>query len=414
MDIQAWGKIIMILIYTCLISFVPEMPNYYTFLVNCLGLTLTLFGTILLIWFLTTRPPSQRNLLNRILTLFAMALLLGTFRTFLLSIPACFWNSEFKEFVENHPLVTAGFLSLRCFVLLSTTLVCALSAGRLLLFVKPVLFQKIDPVTGVSVIGSTAVIICMVDITYTLTFFSDMVSLDESMLMVVFKAEMGIEEKAVKPRLNTTLEEIMERNPYNFLPLIQLTVLGAVGLEITKVVYAFTKEYVKLKKATRVLPRASRFQPQQPTTTVRLQILRREQNMFRSESFPSMSQNLTERRTSLPQLGQRKKERKQVKICVDQASTNTSATNLDRKSMKKLKELVRALCLRTANFVYVFGLIGIVSLVVSSFTYSFSPWSVVVQITACRLVSYLLVVLLIFFDKDIYQFLREKISFLPL
>jgi len=413
MDIRAWGKIIMILIYACLISFVPEMPNSYTFLVNCLGLTLTLFGTILLIWFLTTRQPAQRNLLNRILTLFAVALLLGTFRTFLLSIPACFWNSELKVFVENHPLVTAGFLSLRCFVLLSTTLPCALSAGRLLLYVKPVLFQKVDPITGVGVIGSAAVIICMVDITYTLTFFSDMVSLDESMLMVVFKAEMGIEEKVVKPRQNTTLEEITERNPYDFLPLIQLMVLGSVGLEIVKVVYAFTKEYIKLKKATRVLPRASGFQAQLPSTAVRLRILKREQNMFRSESFPSMSRNLNERRTSLPQLGQRKKE-KQVKICVDQASTNTSATNLDRKSMKKLRELVRALCLRTANFVYAFGLIGIISLVVSSFTYSFSPWSVVVQITACRLVSYLLLVLLIFFDKDIYQFFREKFSFLPL
>ena len=147
---------------------------------------------------------------------------------------------------------------------------------------------------------------------------------------------------------------------------------------------------------------------------MKLRIFKREQNLFRSESFPSMSQNLTERRTSLPQLGQRKKESKIVKIVVDKASTNTSVTNLDLKSMKKLKELVRALCLRTSNFVYVFGLIGVISLVVSSYTYSFSPWSVVVQITACRLVSYLLVVLLIFFDKDIYQFSREKFSFLPL
>ena len=158
-----------------------------------LGFTLTLTASVFLIWFLITRPAAQRNLLNRILTLFVSTLLLATIRSFILSIGACFFNSELAALVEAQPVLSAGILSLRCHGVMIMPVMSAISAGRLLMFMDPVIFYLVHAPSGVMMIGFLSVMIGLSDFAYNLTYCWDEVSAEKSILILVFKAELGIQ-----------------------------------------------------------------------------------------------------------------------------------------------------------------------------------------------------------------------------
>ena len=529
------------------------MPSYYTFTVNCIGFSVTLTATILLIWFLVTRPTANVNVLNRMVALYGISLLLGTLRTFSMSVYACFWNSGLQELVKEYPMSTTLFMSLRWSLILSCTVIFSISAGRLLLFVKPVVFQEVSPNIGALVVFIVAMLASLVDMTYTWVFSSRNVSLEKSMHMVVFKAEMGIQQDLVEYDIpnfgrNSTVETAEEKEPYYFLPLMQILIFGSIGLEITKVVYAFTKEYNKLKKANRVKHQVKSpgvIQPQPPlfsiqeesTESVNQPKLNSKVNIENTSDKEGTKRATTEARQvasasstfhpncssngtrinvkeaenkasdatilvqakmlppedinlqkaihgklkenpavvlqtrhlnlgkqlsasvpnrypdkqacgSLPffeiekydPIDEESSEQTEVETFelitedtsqhveedantnkqlntfklsaiggpASQVSAENGSSNLDKKSLKKLKDIIRQLCMRTASLVTVFGLVGVISMVVSSFTYSSFSSSVVIQITMCRLVSYFLVVLLIFFDKDIFEFFMQK------
>jgi len=89
---QTLIKVVCLLVYTGLILLVPGMPNIYTFIINSLGFIITMSASVLLFNFLNTRPPAQKNILNRILVLLILILFAQTIRSFLLSFVACFWN----------------------------------------------------------------------------------------------------------------------------------------------------------------------------------------------------------------------------------------------------------------------------------------------------------------------------------
>ena len=453
MNFDAWLKVFLIVAYTCFIAFVPEMPNYYTFMVNCCGFAVTLSATIFLIWFLGTRPPAQRNVLNRIIALYTMALYLGTLRTFVLSVFACFWNTELQEFVETYPMLTTLLLSLRWSLILSCTFIFAISASRLLLFLKPVVFHRIQPNMGALITSLVAVLASASDIIYTWAFSTRNVSLEKSMHMVVFKTEMGIQRKSsenetanCETNSSTTYKTTDNETPYSFLPWMQILIFGSLILEVTKVVYAFTKEYIKLKKANQVKTTSEYITtnastPQEHNGLKRVKQIQtgKQQELRHSLSLPkiksSSNPKIYTKRVSLPNLHfEEKKSGKnnfntsasasqvppdivftsQVPsdiVITSKIPSEIVSTSLDKKSVKKLKDMVRHLCLRTASLVTVFGLVGVMSMVVSSFTYTTSSWSVVLQITMCRLVSYFLNVLLIFFDKDIFDFYKQKLVF---
>ena len=552
MNFDTWLKVLITLAYACFIAFVPEMPSYYTFTVNCIGFSVTLTATILLIWFLVTRPTANINVLNRMVALYGISLLLGTLRTFSMSVYACFWNSDLQKRVKEYPMSTTLFMSLRWSLILSSFVIFSISAGRLLLFVKPVVFQEVPPNIGALVVFIVAVLASFVDMTYTWVFSTRNVSLEKSMHMVVFKAEMGIKQDLVEYDKanygrNSTVETTEEKEPYYFLPMMQILIFGSLGLEITKVVYAITKEYIKLKKANRVkhqvnspvviqtqppllknamLVRSTEFvkEPKldskinrentsdeentEKATTETQQVgsasttlypncssngttinIKEAENqasgaaiLVQAKILPSKDINLqkaihvkpkenlavvlqarniilgNQQSKSVPNRCQDKqalpffeiekyepieeesseqtevetfelitedtsqqieedantnKQLNTLKLSViggsaSQVSAENGSSNLDKKSIKKLKDIIRQLCMRTASLVTVFGLVGVISMVVSSFTYSSFSGSVVIQITMCRLVSYLLVVLLIFFDKDIFDFLKQK------
>ena len=415
-------KSCLIVAYSLLIAFVPEMPNLYTVGVNFLGFILTLTASVFLIWFLITRPPAQRNLLNRILTLFVSAILLATIRSFFMSIVAYFFESELAALFGAHPMLSAGILSLRCHAVMFFPLMSALSAGRLLLFMNPVVFHLIYPPSGVMIIGFLAVMIGLSDFAYNLVYCSDEVSAEKSIIILVFKAELGIRSTTqgnltAENELNVTTQAENDRKPCSHLPLIHLMILCSIVLEVFKVVYVIFKEYFKMKKAAKVEPQAVAIHQQ--TSTERADQIQEEQTSIpRSESLPrlgpSISLGISQRKNSMPILALEQLVIKPSRPCLIPKTISPTNLNLNNQTgVDNSKTIIKNLCVRTASFITVFGLAVLIILVVSSLAITSSTSSVAAQIIIARLFLYVLIVLLVSFDKDILEFIKQKCPFIP-
>ena len=230
-------------------------------------------ASLLLIFFLSTRPPVQKNILNRVLVLVAFAIILGCTRCFGISIAACFWQEQLKDIMEENPLLIS-VLSYRYFVIFGASLLCAMSAGRLLLMTNPVVFHGINPTSGAVVLCFVTVLICVLDFTYgwILCFGSSYTK----MIITNFENEIGIWKEDVQNQ--TTLAEDWTQNDYCIqLPTLVIIILFTLVLECFKLVYVFLKEFKKLKKtktdAVRSVVAQSTHQsvpvPQQDETTGR-------------------------------------------------------------------------------------------------------------------------------------------------
>ena len=237
-------KLLSIVLYTLVIVIVPEMPSIYTFLINCIGFSVSLSASVLLIYFLSIRSPVQKNVLNRILVLFAIAIIIGCTRCFAISTAACFWQEQMKVIMEENPTLIS-VLSYRYFVIFGASLLCAMSAGRLLLMTNPVVFHGINPTTGAVVLCFVTVIICVLDFTYgwILCFGSS----STKIIMTNFEKEIGIWKEDVQNQ--TTLAEDWTQNDYCIqLPSLIVILLLTLVLEFFKFVFVFLKEIRKLKK----------------------------------------------------------------------------------------------------------------------------------------------------------------------
>ena len=131
-----------------LVVFVPPRPSFYTLVIDIVGFIMTLTSTILLVNFLNRRPAAQKYWLNRILLMFVCTMFFGTCRSITLIFLTSFFHEGLQEFHDTYPIFTASFIVMRFAALPQGTVVSFLSAGRLLLFVNPVLFQSLSPNTA--------------------------------------------------------------------------------------------------------------------------------------------------------------------------------------------------------------------------------------------------------------------------
>ena len=127
-----WARVALAL-YCCVVVTAPPMPNYYGFVVNTVGFLVTGLSTADLIKDLNKHQKSPTNRIF-LLYLFGSLLLLG--RTYILSIPACWFNSTLSTFFQNQPILSTSLFSSEPYSLLQVLLGCTLSAARLLLFVS--------------------------------------------------------------------------------------------------------------------------------------------------------------------------------------------------------------------------------------------------------------------------------------
>ncbi len=186
--------------------------------------------------------------------------------------------------------------------------------------------------------------------------------------------------------------------------------LLSILLEVSKLSYILIKEF---KKANQVAPRATQTNvpslgPSLPKRPNRMH------NSSRSKSLTEIGANSAKqivlRRHSFSQLESKQLKDNENKVLTIKEPSVAAADRLKNKKLKRYRNVIQLVCLRTGSFITVFGLIGLITLVTILFKFSSSIQSSGIMI---RLISYILVILLVYFDKDILEFVRGKLSFSP-
>ena len=381
-------KILCVLVYSCTVLFVPEMPNIYSFVINSLAIIISTSASVLLFCFLNTRPIEQKNLLNRILVLLTVLLVIGSLRNYIISFIACFWHHQLKKAVETNPLVTAGLLSVRPYTIMECVALCALSAGRLLLFINPVVFHKIQPTSAWAIIvGILAVVLSALDFVFGLLLCKDNPNTN---MMKTFKAETGILDRI---SFNVTYEEKYNNTELikkedvkcQLIPTLPVLMVLFILLETSRVMYIIRKDY--LKKPNKVDP------------TVVIRPPRTPQILHRSKSLPSIGKSSNtpiQRRFSLHGKELKPQDEFIFNAFVKQKSP---AREFQMAAVTQNVEIAKKVLIkqfmRTASFITISALIGFTG----HFIHLYS--SVGSDIIMCRTIAYVLVVLLVVFDKDI-------------
>ena len=415
MSLKTWIKVTCIFAYMCLVTFVPEMPSIYTFCTNCLGFCLTISASVILIYFLNTRPPAQKNLLNRILVLLTGVLSLGTARCFLVSLVACFWNSELKAVTDAYPAIIAGIFSVRFYTIMEIIVICILSTGRLLLFSNPAIFNNLAPFAtpGAVFAGLLALGISALD----MVLLSFMCSENPNTWMLfIFKAEAGINNIQNNVMNNTT--RIIEDDHYanyttriieddqlcSLPPTIYIVITSTMILETSTLIYIFIKEYKKLRR--------NKVSHAEPSRSVRSEVIWNQRLIQRSESLPLVNSKVKEnlRRYSLHSVGGTAVDvcEAEIVVAAHDISTLTSQQNSNNAGANEIKILAKQTFqkhfLKTASFITTFSLAGLLIKCVSFITAG-SSFRAFPEIAMIRLVAYVLLVLIIYFDKDILSYI---------
>ena len=348
MSLKTWIKVTCVFAYMCLVAFVPEMPNIYTLCISCLGFCLTISASVILIHFLNTRPPAQKNLLNRILVLLTGVLNLGTARCFLVSVLAYFWNSELKAVTDAYPAIIAGIFSVRFYTIMEIIVICILSTGRLLLFSNPAIFNNLAPFAtpGAVFAGLLALGISALDMVLLSFICSEN---PNTWMLFIFKSEAGINNIQNNVMNNTT--RIIEDDHYannttriieddqlcSLPPTIYIVITSTMILETSTMVYIFIKEYKKLRRN-----KVSHAEPSRP---VRSEVIWNQRLIQRSESLPLFKPKVKEnlRRSSLHSVGGTAVDICEAEIvaAAHDISTLTSQQNSNNSGANEIKILAK-------------------------------------------------------------------------
>ena len=412
-------KVVCLLVYTGLIMLVPDMPNIYTFIINCLGFIVTMSASVLLFRYLNSRPPAQKNILNRILALLILLLAALTIRSLLTSFVACFWSIHLSEIVKRYPILTTAVLSYRLYVLAITVTVCTLSCGRLLLVTNPVLFHNIRHSScGAIVAGALVLLVYVLDLTHMSLVCNENTN---TRPLFNFKIEMGIMTQddfkttiPVTDNPNATKSE-SEKKFCNVFPTFPVLLICSLFMETVKVLFVLVKEFLKMKKKNNQV---------RPTELIKVitdqsDILRTNSGpsgqpaLRRSESFPlpyTARIVSCQRRYSLQAEEATGPEALVVDSTENQNTPNCTIENLNRaaegENLMLAKEVITKQCMRTASIVTIFIVAGLCgSLIITS------PTSGVVELTLSRLTAYNLVVYLVLFDKDVLFYFFSLLGF---
>ena len=385
-------------LYSSFMVIVPPMPNLYTLIMDCLGFLVSGTAAVFLLHFLWTRPPSQKNILNRIIICIAIVSVIAATRSLGISITACFWNSHLHDFIETHPTL-ALLLSYRYVSIFGTSWFLALCTCRLVLVIDPVAFQSINPKTTTMILCSVISIICTLDFIYGNLLCSGTIVTRN--IVKNFKVEIGDwAEQDINLTSSDISNNITHENDeprYCFQPpIVVLALGGAVLLEIIKLVICFIKQFKKLerKKKNKVIPFVPRPVPRAAIFKVRRRSL---------PSFSPISTEANTRRQSLPVILIRRKLIS-AQLCLN----NVDLTNNDMAKIRIIfQDIVQTFCVRASTFYTIFALFTCLFIILLRF--KMSSFTLVGQLICFRLVIYVLTVYLVVFDNDIFMFIMQKL-----
>ena len=130
---------------------------------------------------------------------------------------------------------------------------CCFSAGRLLLFTKPVIFIRLHTFTGVFLTGCIGLVLITADHLYRwITCNQD--ELHEHSLMQIFRSELGLPQYMHKnyttaySQLNNSIrhvEDIDNDHQCSDIPFQKIQSACFLLLEVSKLVFILAKEYTK-------------------------------------------------------------------------------------------------------------------------------------------------------------------------
>ena len=402
-------------IYFCLIVFVPGMPSYYTFCIIALAFIFTSLACVFFYKFLNSRPSQQKNILNRILALIMIILLVGISQDFVMSFTACFFRPELTYLVDTYPGLTLFLLSSRNLNIVGLTALLCLSAGRLLLFAKPVIFINLKSYTGIIMTVCISIILVIVDNAYRIVDCKEE-EYKLNMLMKLFRAKLGISKNTLANHTanqqNHTLGMIEEENgKCSNLPVIKIEVACFLILEAAKFVYLLAKKIIKSRIKSKVSPTLVLFSTIELPKRVAHPIIQR------SESLPMTPvlflQN--QRRSSLPSELQDQRKHKTILKKNLTAVNKLDIHKTDEENWKK--NLGKITSLRTSSVFTMFVIICLLVLINDSITNDgTSELSVKAHILTERLLLYLVVILVsvltIFQTFELFNIFLNEFFFL--
>jgi len=251
---KKWAKI-PLAIYCCVICSVPSMPSYYAFSINTLGFLASFTATGFLIRDLN---KSQKTLPNRIFLLYLLANLLAMLRTYILSVPSCWFNAELTAFFETHPTLCISLFPFRNLTILLTIFVCFLSGSRLLLFASPARFHNANTSKWMILSGGVCTTILILDHLY-LALHCEMYETDfKSSKTVLYKLlleELALQSNNKSSNSSQSMEDVQQKKQLcKTFPTVAILIGIALLLEIIKIVMAVTQEISKNRRLKKISP----------------------------------------------------------------------------------------------------------------------------------------------------------------
>ena len=214
-------------------------------MVEFLGFTLTVIASLLILYFLTTRPNVQKNLLNRILILLVVTFLLGTTRNFFMTFVTSFFHTDLQLFVDSYPFLAITFLSMRVTGVMECFSVMALSVGRLLQYTNPVVFHNLNPTHGLLISTVIMIIVCCFDLTFTWISCYTTDDLPDHTIIINLYNEQGLKRPSTEVNITSLEDGKKEHNGKKHvchpIPIADVLLLGAFVLEVVRFIFVLIK-----------------------------------------------------------------------------------------------------------------------------------------------------------------------------
>ena len=391
---------------------------------------MSILSSSFLLIFLTSRPQGEKNLINRVLTLIMICFLLNTARCFLLSIAVNLWAHNLIEFAETYPTLATIFLSSRCYGNLLTSLLTVKVSVRLLLYVKPVMFHYIPPITGGVIAGLISLSITTLDSSYWSTcrnWNSTRMEIveNETRLQGILDMNKTTEKEpnttvgssncklfdtenqnlTAEGKLNVNLRNRVEEGFFCYPPTRLILLALFLLLEISKYLYVGLKEYKKQKKRRKVNPINVSMKKMPPILKTNNRV-----KLQRSKSLEGKPKNCQQRRFSLQPVG-KKKDLSVTKDPIKTICQPEAGLISNNRKGKKVSDVLKDLLLRSSSILTLYVLVELVLVLICAINSPASSLKRIAASTDVRLNAYVLPVALVFSDKDVMSFLDNLFGF---
>ena len=271
-------KFILTATYVLLVMFVPNLPSYYTFIVTSLAYIITLLVFFIFIHFLNSKP---KRLLNRLLVLFLTTGILATTRCYFMCFATSLFHSSLDNFVNSYRTFSIIILPLNSYSIFVAGGFLWLSLGRLLLFVHPSFYQRVNPSSCSQFAGISILLIGVLDSLYNWVKCGNYEDHTNIRLLKLLRGELGLLQDA-NPCNKTTFRQENEKE-CTFFPTIQILTITSLVLEIIKVFVSTLKDVKNGKRQSKVFPL-------KPLTEIKVKRVLPARQIQRSETFPKFSQ----------------------------------------------------------------------------------------------------------------------------